>query len=746
VPGPTIASAWRSDSPFDVVDATTRIASNNTGSFIAAWTIRNTQNINEIWSSIYTPTQGWSISVLIGYDNAINLAIDNAGNAIITWLEATQIKSKRYDVATGWAATLIVSNITYGSYEFASSKVNGNTVVAWREYTNSVKTIKVRYFDSSTGWGNIQSYSDIVGTNGYDVAINDNEQAVLAWGNFNNNEYYFVYAEYSVITGWTPAAFLPVKDGNSYNLSGLTAGISAFFVELDNNRNITMGLTMSIGDYGIYSFATQYNRLTSQWSRVEDITHYYLPEFGPGGGDSTDLTSIALGKNNDILFTANEDVYRYAADSGARQPDTLEYISTRQLDVSTGGSLISYQSYNNKISANHYWEVSGAPNAKAGKSQRVVIDSLVTLDGSNSIDDNSIISYQWTQVSGVPMLLNTPNSASTTFTAYPQEPLQPNSAFKHEWDVNLMFKLQVIDNEGMIDEDTVRIVVDMKPPVIVFGPELTVNEGESIQLDATGSTAPGGTIEVINWFRANTSQPVVTFINGGTLTPTLTTSLVNSTQIIDIGLQITDNHGLRTTAYTKITVVKLNTAPIANAGTDSYLESTVSTTINLNGTLSSDSDGTIVSYQWSQASGQTGATLSNANLATATATFAGLTYSDSYTFILTVTDNAGATHTDTVTINPQTPTGLSVTGTFISRTSKGKLYFDGDLSASAAGTIYYQLTGPALVEGGGTTGDWFVYTGPITIKMDSSKVSAVINYYANDTNGNLGALSSTTLN
>jgi len=74
------------------------------------------------------------------------------------------------------------------------------------------------------------------------------------------------------------------------------------------------------------------------------------------------------------------------------------------------------------------------------------------------------------------------------------------------------------------------------------------------------------------------------------------------------------------------------------------------------------------------------------------------------------------------------------------------LYFDGDLTASAPGTIYYQLTGPALVEGGGTTGDWFVYTGPIIIKMDSSKVSAVINYYANDTNGNLGALSSTTLN
>ncbi len=88
-----------------------------------------------------------------------------------------------------------------------------------------------------------------------------------------------------------------------------------------------------------------------------------------------------------------------------------------------------------------------------------------------------------------------------------------------------------------------------------------------------------------------------------------------------------------------------NAAPTANAGPDRTM-TLPSNSIILNGTGSSDSDGTIVGYSWVKLTSLAG-TLANANSATPTVTgmVAGI-----HTFRLTVTDNAGLTGTDTVTI------------------------------------------------------------------------------------------------
>lgn len=86
-----------------------------------------------------------------------------------------------------------------------------------------------------------------------------------------------------------------------------------------------------------------------------------------------------------------------------------------------------------------------------------------------------------------------------------------------------------------------------------------------------------------------------------------------------------------------------NAAPTANAGNNSV---STSNSIILNGTGSSDSDGTIVGYSWAKTTLLAG-TLANANSATPTVTGMAVGI---HTFQLTVTDNAGLTDTDTVTI------------------------------------------------------------------------------------------------
>lgn len=100
-----------------------------------------------------------------------------------------------------------------------------------------------------------------------------------------------------------------------------------------------------------------------------------------------------------------------------------------------------------------------------------------------------------------------------------------------------------------------------------------------------------------------------------------------------------------------------NADPIANAGADQTVRAT--STVTLNGTASADPDGTIASYAWTQTGGTTVA-LSSASVASPT--FTAPTGGGTLTFSLTVTDNAGATATDTVSIKAVLIPTLAIIG------------------------------------------------------------------------------------
>jgi hypothetical protein len=89
-----------------------------------------------------------------------------------------------------------------------------------------------------------------------------------------------------------------------------------------------------------------------------------------------------------------------------------------------------------------------------------------------------------------------------------------------------------------------------------------------------------------------------------------------------------------------------NTAPVANAGSAQTITLPTNST-SLSGSGSYDSDGSITSYQWSQVSGPNTASFTNA---WASNTNIGGLVQGTYTFKLTVTDNAGATNSANVTV------------------------------------------------------------------------------------------------
>ncbi|MEZ8862213.1 glycosyl hydrolase family 18 protein [Vibrio sp. 10N.247.311.51] len=91
----------------------------------------------------------------------------------------------------------------------------------------------------------------------------------------------------------------------------------------------------------------------------------------------------------------------------------------------------------------------------------------------------------------------------------------------------------------------------------------------------------------------------------------------------------------------------VNRKPTAAAGADQSVEGPAF--VSLDGSASKDSDGTIASYAWSQVSG-TAVTLANANAAVASFDVVEVAQQEALTFSLTVTDNEGATATDTVVV------------------------------------------------------------------------------------------------
>lgn len=119
-----------------------------------------------------------------------------------------------------------------------------------------------------------------------------------------------------------------------------------------------------------------------------------------------------------------------------------------------------------------------------------------------------------------------------------------------------------------------------------------------------------------------------------------------------------------------------NAAPVANAGADQTI--TEGTAVTLNDSASSDSDGSIVSYKWSE----NGTTLSTSSSFTKSDFSVGI-----HTITLTVTDNNGATNTDSILVTVNNIIHKSITYKAVTSPYTGRVWLDRNLGASKACTV-----------------------------------------------------------
>ncbi len=274
-----------------------------------------------------------------------------------------------------------------------------------------------------------------------------------------------------------------------------------------------------------------------------------------------------------------------------------------------------------------------APVADAGSNQTITLPtSSVSLFGTGTGTNGATISsYAWTQTSGPSTAtITTPGSAATTVTGLMQG--------------TYVFTLTVTDNHGLTNSASVTITVNPAPnvpPVANAGTDMVIYLPQnSVSLDGSASYDPDGTIASYSWNKVsgpgsvtilypNTAKPSVVGLHAGSFVFELT---------------VTDNSGATATARVRVTVYPSTQGPVAVAGSDTSIALPASGAI-LNGTRSWDSAGTITSYNWTQVSGPAPSGI--ANPATALSAVTNL-QEGQYVFMLTVTDNYGATDTATV--------------------------------------------------------------------------------------------------
>lgn len=287
----------------------------------------------------------------------------------------------------------------------------------------------------------------------------------------------------------------------------------------------------------------------------------------------------------------------------------------------------------------------------------------VSFDASSSSDsDGSISTYEW-DFDGDGTTDATGETTSTTYAD----------------DGNYDVTLTVTDDDGATDSETKTVNVQNRPPAVdLTANRTTVETGEAIEFDASGSSDPDGSIATYYWDfdgdgtnETTTSTPTVdhSYSDDGTYSATVT---------------VEDNDGA--TNATSISITVQNRPPTAN-----FIDSCIGLNCTFDASSSTDPDGTVDQYEWNFDDGTTTTTTDpvvNHEFASA----------GTYDVTLSVTDDDGATNTTTRSISVSASSGDNITrvsgstsaDTFSStggQSDTGSLQFDIENTGSVPATI-----------------------------------------------------------
>ncbi|XP_051949288.1 dyslexia-associated protein KIAA0319-like protein isoform X2 [Xyrauchen texanus] len=260
--------------------------------------------------------------------------------------------------------------------------------------------------------------------------------------------------------------------------------------------------------------------------------------------------------------------------------------------------------------------------------------SSTVIDGSQSTDDDKVVSWYWEEVKGP--LGEEKASGDTAILTLTN--LVPG---------NYTFSLTVTDSDGAQNSTQAMLLVNKATdyrPTANAGPNQVITLPRNyITLYGNQSTDDHENLSY-EWSLSPESKGKVVEMQG-VRTPSLQLSAMQEGDYT-FQLTVTDSSGQQDTAQVTVIVQpENNKPPVADAGPDKELTLPVDRT-TLDGSKSSD-DQKIATYHWTKTKGLEGVKIENADTAVATVT--GLQEGE-YIFVLTVTDERNLENSDTVSV------------------------------------------------------------------------------------------------
>lgn len=352
-------------------------------------------------------------------------------------------------------------------------------------------------------------------------------------------------------------------------------------------------------------------------SPVADFT------MSPSGG----VAPLNVTFNGRTSYDVDGRIVAYVWDFGDGTSEAGNPLTNRYTEPGTYTIVLTVRDNNLDVGTTVKTLVVADPNPPANEAPVAQIDAdpisgpaplTVNFDGSGSTDaDGEIRSYQWVFGQN-----ETAEEAATTFT------------FDREGTYVVL--LTVTDEDGATH--TTNASIEVGPPDINTPPNAVLDADQtsgpaplSVQFDATASTDSDG--EIVSYFWD--------FDDGNTDSTASTLHTFESVGTFEVLLMVTDNEGGISTRSIIITVEEAeNLPPVANFSVQPE-RGVAPLEIDFDASASTDPDGTIVSYEWDFGDGNA----ASGNPATHVYEVAG-----SYSATLTVTDDDGATHSISHTI------------------------------------------------------------------------------------------------
>lgn len=268
------------------------------------------------------------------------------------------------------------------------------------------------------------------------------------------------------------------------------------------------------------------------------------------------------------------------------------------------------------------------------KTQEVNLPNSAILDGSDSTDDDKIVTWKWEEVSG-PLQNHELNSDGQMLTLKDMAP------------GNYTFRLTVTDSDGDTNSTSANVTIkkekDYPPRADAGSDQVVFLPQNSLDLIGNKSSDDKGQI-TYEWIKLADDKLTVGMT--GVRSPVLHLTNLEAGDY-KFTLKVTDSSGQTDTADVHVFVKpQTNKPPVAK--TAGHLQVFLpQESLTLDGTNSTDEDGKLT-YAWLQTGGPGSLTLTNEDKEVAIAT--GSIVAGDYEFQLTVTDSSGQQSSDKLTV------------------------------------------------------------------------------------------------